>query len=378
MVPGRRTLRALLAVALSGVAAGGCGGSASGTKPGGDGSYLTALYPTLEQYGMISIRNGAVVPNHGVVPYELNTPLFSDYAVKFRTVWTPPGTAAVYSDSDTLDFPVGTIITKSFGFRDDLRKPAPAVKWVETRVFVRQAAGWKGVSYAWNDAQTSAAVNYGGGTVPVSWIDESGSTVSTDYLVPNGNQCTVCHSRRDPVSDTDVTTLIGPKARNLNRGHLYEAGEENQLAHLAAAGMLTGAPANPAAQAPRLPVWDDPSTGTTDERARAYLEVNCAHCHSEQGFARTTGLYLGVGQAQWSHLGVCKPPVAVGEATGGFLYDVVPGDPDHSILTYRIASTGPATMMPQIGRSVTDRQGLQLVRDWVSGLMGNAPDCNGH
>ena len=67
--------------------------------------------------------------------------------------------------------------------------------------------------------------------------------------------------------------------------------------------------------------------------------------------------------------------MAVGEATGGFLYDVVPGDPDHSILTYRVASAQPATMMPQIGRSVTDRAGMQLVRDWVSGLKGTAPDC---
>jgi len=327
---------------------------------------------------MISIENGTVVPNEGVVPYELNTPLFSDYAVKFRTLWMPPGTAAAYDDSAALDFPVGTIVTKSFGFRDDLRKAAPAVKWVETRVFVRQPAGWKGVSYAWNEAQTSAGINYGGGAVPVSWIDEAGARVSTDYLVPNGNQCTVCHSQRDPVSNTDVTTLIGPKARNLNRNHLFPGGEQNQLAHLAAQGMLTGAPADPASRVPRLAVWNDPSTGTTEERARAYLEVNCAHCHSEQGFARTTGLYLGVAQNQWSHLGLCKPPVAVGESTGGFLYDVVPGDPDHSILTHRIASTEPATMMPQIGRSLTDAQGLQLLREWVDGLKGNAPDCNGH
>jgi uncharacterized repeat protein (TIGR03806 family) len=380
MMAARQNMLALLAVALSGAAAGGCGNSgnaAAPTKPGGDGSYTTALYPKLEQYGMVSIKDGAVVPNEGVVPYELNTPLFSDYAVKFRTLWMPPGTAAAYNESDALDFPVGTIVTKSFGFRDDLRKAAPAVKWVETRVFVRQPAGWKGVSYGWNDAQTSAAINYGGGAVPVSWIDETGSAVSTDYVVPNGNQCTVCHSHHEPGASADTTNLLGPKARNLNRNHLYASGEENQLAHLAAAGMLTGAPADPASQAPRLAVWNDPSTGTTEERARAYLDVNCAHCHSEQGFARTTGLYLGVAQTQWSHLGVCKPPVAVGEATGGFLYDVVPGDPDHSILDHRLTSTEPATMMPQIGRSVSDKQGTQLVRDWITGLKGNAPDCNG-
>jgi uncharacterized repeat protein (TIGR03806 family) len=371
--------QALLAVALLGAAAG-CGGSSptnTATRPGGDGTYVTALYPKLDQYGMVSIQNGTVVANDGVTPYELNTPLFSDYAVKYRTVWMPPGTAATYNDSAALEFPVGTIVTKSFGFRDDMRKAQPSVKWVETRVFVRQPAGWKGVSYAWNDAQTSASINLGGGAVPMSWIDASGNPVSTDYVVPNGNQCTECHSLHDATSNTDVTTLIGPKARNLNRDHAYPSGTENQLAHWVAAGMLTGAPAAPATQAPKLPVWNDPSTGTTDQRARAYLEVNCAHCHNANGFARTTGLFLTVDQTAWSSLGVCKPPVAVGMATGGFLYDVVPGDPDHSILPYRVGSTTPATMMPQIGRSVVDAEGLQLVRDWVTGLQGATPSTCG-
>src|SRR5262249_432361 len=82
----------------------------------------------------------------------------------------------------------------------------PAVKWLETRVFVRQASGWKGVSYAWNEAQTSAAINYGGGAVPVSFIDESGATVHTDYVVPDGNQCTASHSPPAPAPTTPPPT----------------------------------------------------------------------------------------------------------------------------------------------------------------------------
>lgn len=347
-----------------------CGGQAPGpVKPGGDGTYMTAFYPTLEQYGMVSIQNGAVVANDGVVHYELNTPLFSDYAVKYRTVWMPNGASAAWNETDALDFPAGTIVTKSFGFRDDLRKANPDVKWIETRVFVRQASGWKGVSYAWNDAQTSATVNYGGGTVPVSWIDEAGATVTDQYVVPNGNQCIQCHSHRDTATNTDVLNLIGPKARNLNR--------DGQLAHWAATGLLTGAPADPS-QTDRLPVWNDPATGSLNDRARAYLEVNCAHCHSEKGFARTTGLYLDVKETRPSSLGICKPPVAVGVASGGFLYDIVPGDPDHSILTHRLESDAPAVMMPQIGRAAVDKDGVQLIRDWVTALKGTVPDCAGH
>jgi uncharacterized repeat protein (TIGR03806 family) len=356
-------MRALLLAVLLG-----CGGSKP-CQPGGDGAYVNDLYASLDQYCMVSIENGQVAVHEGVTEYDLNTPLFSDSAVKVRTVWLPKGATVSYSDTGVLDFPVGTIFTKSFGFRDDLRKASPAVSWVETRVYVHQPAGWKGVSYAWNAARTQATKNSGGGHVAQSWIDESGATVTADYLVPNGNQCGECHS------ENSAETPIGPKARNLNKTFHYAGGDDNQLAHWAAAGFLTGAPAD-LAQAPKLPVWNDASTGTPERRARAYLEVNCAHCHNPAGFARTTGLYLTYDETDPSSLGVCKPPVAVGEASGGFLYDVVPGDPDHSIMAYRVASIEPAVMMPQIGRSIVDPAGVQLVRDWIAGL--TSPSCNGH
>jgi hypothetical protein len=70
---------------------------------------------------------------------------------------------------------------------------------------------------------------------------------------------------------------------------------------------------------------------------------------------------------------VCKPPVAAGPATGGYLYDIVPGDPDHSILTHRIESTQPGILMPPLGRSVVDQAGVALVADWISGISGSCP-----
>jgi uncharacterized repeat protein (TIGR03806 family) len=358
----RGGLAAAVAAGLVGaLAAGGCNG----------GGQVGSFYSSLDQYGMVSLQNGQIVPNAGVMPYDLNTPLFSDGAVKFRTVWVPPGLTAPYDDQNVLDLPVGSVLTKSFGFRDDLRKETPAVHWVETRVFLHQPAGWKGVSYRWDDAQRTATVDYGGGLVPIAWTDEAGNAVSTNYLVPNGNQCVQCHN------SASVTTPIGPKVRNLNKTFAYADGTDNQLEHWAQAGLLAGAPADPTA-APRLATWNDPTTGTVAERARAYLEANCAHCHSEGGFARTTGLFLSSAVTSPSQFGVCKPPVAVGEASGGFLYDVVPGDPDHSIMTYRMASTTPSVMMPQIGRSIVDEAGLQLIRDWITGLKGTVPDCAGH
>jgi uncharacterized repeat protein (TIGR03806 family) len=371
----RRRYRALAVAAAACAAA--CGGPQAATcRPGGDGSYLQDFYPTLDKYCVVSLQKGAIVPYAGVTPYDLNTPLFSDSAVKLRTVWMPDGTHATYSATQVFEFPTGTIFTKSFGFRDDLRKPQPALRWIETRVFIKQAAGWKAVSYTWDDAQKTATLDYAGGLLPISWLDEAGNPASAQYLVPNGNQCKECHGQHDAVSNTDATLVIGPKARNLNKTFHYATGDENQLAHWTAAGLLTGAPADPA-KAPRLAAWNDPASGTVAERARAYLEVNCAHCHSEGGLARTTGLFLWADVTAPSSYGVCKPPVAVGEASGGFLYDVVPGDPDHSILAFRLGSTRPSVMMPQISRSIVDTAGLALVRDWVTGLNGTVPGCSG-
>lgn len=346
----------------------------AGCTPGGDGTYRSALYPRLADYCMVAVSGGTLIPRDGVTPYELNSPLFTDYAVKYRTVWVPSGTQVAYATDTTdqvLDFPVGTIITKSFGYRADLRDATSPVTWVETRVLVRQDEKWKGVSYAWDAAQSGAEVNYGGGYVDgISWLDEGGAKVVPTYVVPNGNQCITCHAV------DNATSLLGPKARNLNRDFDYDTGRENQLVHWSRIGLLSGAPKDPA-QMPRLAAAHDPASGSLDDRARAYLEANCAHCHSSRGFARTTGLYLWASEQAPDTLGVCKPPVAVGEASGGFLYDIVGGDPDHSIMVFRMESTAPAVMMPQIGRSLVDKEGVALVREWITSLKGRVPACNG-
>ncbi|MBS2025844.1 MAG: hypothetical protein JST92_25870, partial [Deltaproteobacteria bacterium] len=191
---------------------------------------------------------------------------------------------------------------------------------------------------------------------------------TTSYLVPSSTQCRQCHVL------SNVTTLIGPKARNLNRDFAYSTGTENQLAHWTSLGLLTGAPAPSAA--PKLAVWNDPSTGTVDARARAYLETNCAHCHNAGGEARTTGLFLLTSETDPAVYGVCKQPVAAGPGSGGHTYDIVPGDPDNSILPFRMTSTQAGILMPQIGRSVEDKAGVALVRDWITGIAAGTSTCH--
>ena len=347
---------------------GGPAGVCTTPRAGFDLPTAVAKYPTLSSLCLFDVaRSGAtarLTPRAGLVPYDLNTPLFSDYTWKSRWILLPAGTKATYRPDTVFDFPVGTLIVKTFGFAADLRRPTDDVKLVETRVMVRSADGWIGLPYVWSDDQADAALTVGGAVKSASWVGVDGAPQSTDhYLVPSTAQCAQCHA-----DDAHVFQPIGPKARNLNRALVYPDGaSDNQLAHWTRLGLLDGAPADPAS-APRLPTWNDPATGSLDERARAWLEVNCAHCHDPHGTARTTGLFLDTAVTDLGQRGLCKPPVAAGPGSGGRAWDISPGKPDDSILIFRVESTAPALMMPALGRSVVHAEGVALLREWIAAM----------
>lgn len=309
-------------------------------------------------------RDGpAQLPNGGVLPYDLNTALFSDYATKHRFVWMPPGTSATYSARDSFAFPVGTVLIKTFSYPFDLRAPEHGERLIETRLLVRRASGWDPITYLWNAEQTEATRRVIGARVPVQWTHVDGSERALTFRVPNTNQCKECHEEHN-----GVVGPLGPKARHLNKDHAYEDGVANQLARWTAVGYLQGAPSP--ASAPRAAVFDDATTGSIAERARSYLDVNCAHCHNQTGAARTSGLYLSIDEVDPPRYGVCKAPVAAGQGTGGRKVDIVPGEPDASILVYRMESTAPGIAMPELGRQAVHDEALDVIRAWIEELPG--------
>ncbi len=322
-------------------------------------------YRNLSEYGLFEGPLADQVPAEGVLPYDLNTPLFSDYAGKARFVYLPPGAAATYTENGVLEFPEGAILVKTFYYSHDLRDPALGRRILETRLLVRKASGWDTYSYIWNDAQTEAVYSVAGGQKSVSWIHYDGAERNINYLIPNKNQCKGCHSVDEEIMP------IGPKVRNLNKSFPYATGAENQLTKWQAAGFLTGAP-DPAA-APRVPNAFTPGDGTLNEKARAYLDVNCAHCHNLRGPANNSGLLLDWGQTDSTALGFCKAPVAAGQGSGGLQFDIVAGHPELSIMVYRMNSTNPAVAMPELARTVIHDEGVQLIRDWIASHTG---DCN--
>lgn len=314
--------------------------------------------PSLDAYGLFT-DSSARDPNPALTPYALNTPLFSDYAEKSRFVFLPPGTKAAYAPTGTFTFPVGATLVKTFAYPADLRAPKAKLKFIETRLLIRQAQGWVALNYVWNDAQTKAVLKRGGVRLPVSVIDRAGLPLTIDYAVPNANQCKECHSLAGKL------TPIGPKARNLNGELAYRSGRENQLAHWTRAGLLSGAPMPQAA--PRMAVWTDAKAPVSD-RARAYLDVNCGHCHNPAGMASNSGLFLNLEEADPAKRGIWRRPVAAGRGSGGLEFDIDPGRPEASILLHRMKSVEPGVMMPELGRSLVDQDGVALIRDYLRSL----------
>ncbi|MBB5519527.1 SO2930 family diheme c-type cytochrome [Amphiplicatus metriothermophilus] len=334
---------------------------------------------TLSEWGVLRAKDGVLELAAGTTPYDLATPLFSDYALKLRTVWTPTGTAATYDEMEAFDFPVGTIVTKTFYYetgesRDVVRADGTrtatdgamslsGVRLLETRILARREQGWAAFAYVWNEAQTQARLKRAGDVIPLTLERPDGRREDFAYLVPNANQCAGCHATN---AETRAIQPIGLKARHLNKPSAFHPGF-NQLDAWRLKGLLAG-DFKSAAAAPRNADWTD-----TDEplaaRARAYLDVNCSHCHSPVGPAGTSGLDLEPG-ADGPALGLCKAPIAAGSGSGGRPYGIVPGAPGESILLFRMETKDPAAMMPELGRAVVHEEGAALIRNWIAGMEG--------
>lgn len=310
----------------------------------------------LSDYGFFTGPLKNLAPTNRLINYELATPLFSDYSVKDRFIYLPQGQHMKYVSDGLPEFPDSTIIIKNFAY---INKNHEKVM-IETRLLVKDPAdqNWKVMAYLWNKEQTDAEKFIIGKKIPIELQDNQGQIITTNYQVPNTNDCKSCH-----VNNSKLTP-IGPKLRNLN---FTRNGETiDQLTQWASAGEITGLP--PANKITRLPDFRDSVHFSLEERARAYLDVNCAHCHTKGGDAYNTGLFLEYEQHDPNALGIMKSPVSAGGGAGGMNFDIVPGKASSSILAYRMNSTEPGTAMPELARTLIHKEGVDLVVKWINGM----------
>jgi uncharacterized repeat protein (TIGR03806 family) len=294
-------------------------------------------------------------PGESMLPFAPITALFSDGAVKERLVYVPGGKAASYVADEAFEFPTGSALVKTFGFPD----ASGRLRVIETRVMLRHDDGWQAWAYVWNEDGTDAELKIAGAKVTIETVDAAGEPLSFVYSVPNKNQCKACHAVSGEIAP------LGPKARNLNASFAYHDGTANQLERWREHGILDGLP--DIADIDAVPDWRD-DTAPLDGRARAWLDVNCAHCHRREGPASNSGLYLTWNEPPGPSLGINKRPVAAGRGSGDRAFDIAPGDPDGSILLYRVESTEAGVMMPELGRALEDPDAAALLRAWIADL----------
>ena len=317
----------------------------------------TGLFPyrRLSTYGFFEGEMKNLLPVSEVLPYAPASSLFTDYAWKSRFIFFPEGEKALLSANE-ISFPKGTILIKNFYYPTDFRNPEKGRRIIETRLMIHEEKGWQAYPYIWNEEQTEAILKIVGGELEVKFKDSYGKDQLINYIVPNKNQCKSCHNKNE------ILSPIGVQVKHLNHSFDYGSKKENQLIHWTNAGKLEGFE-SPESH-PSLINYEDKNQALAD-RAMAYLDINCAHCHRAEGPASTSGLFLTFDQKDQMKLGVNKPPVAAGKGAGSFKYDIVPGKPDESILTFRMNSTEVGIAMPELGRTTIHREGLELIRQWI-------------
>ena len=314
-------------------------GIAGLTKPS-DEAVLLAKYPkSLSEYGFYDDSKLGFTPNKELVYYDLDEPLFSDHSEKFRYIYIPDGKAAQATGNGLIEFPVGSAIIKNFGYMQDGK-----MRLIETRLLLRREKEWLALPYVWNEKQDDAVLKLAGARMSVSFTDPKDKKRTIDYAVPNKNQCKECHGVDDGIINSVMP--IGPKIRNLTSLSIRRLINKDKLT--------------------LNKVYDQPVKINIEEQARAYLDINCAHCHNPKGSASNSGLFLEYEQRNPVSYGIYKRPVAAGRGSGGLEYAIKPGYAEDSIIIHRMKSNDAGVAMPQIGRAITHDEGVELISRWIN------------
>lgn len=317
-------------------------------------------YNSLAEYNFFEGDIKNLEPVEGVVPYDLNSGLFTDYALKKRFVYMPAGSKASYtSDGETLNFPVGTALIKIFYYDNAGTNRTTVI--IETRIMIKKQEGWIFANYVWNSDMTEAVLTPTGSTRQIGWY-QGNLYRSVNYRIPSEGQCATCHTLND------IPTPIGTKPQNLNKNYNYPGGiTKNQLAKWVEYGYLNLVPATVQSTVD----WADASQSLS-LRARSYLDINCAHCHTQGAYCGYTPMDLAFNKTHIdTNLGICVAPQDF--VTGDQQYLIAKQDAEGSLLAFRIKTSDPAEMMPILGRTVTHREGISLIEQWINAMSEPCP-----
>ncbi|MCB0461951.1 MAG: hypothetical protein R2816_12440 [Flavobacteriaceae bacterium] len=320
----------------------------------------TVPYETLSEYNFFEGNMADLNPVYGVLPYKIISSLFIDYANAKTFVWMPKDSTAIYvNDYSVLDFPTGSVLITTHYFENVL--PNNSSKMIETRLLIKKESEWIMANYKWNEQQTEATYTTEGSFVNVDLLHDN-TEKNVTYKIPNYSECFTCHNK------SDVIEPIGTKPQNLNSKLMFNDGLKNQLKKWVEFGYLED---NLPANIVSVVDWQDESQ-PLDLRVRSYFDINCAHCHSNDGYCNYASMRFEFNKtADISNLGVCVESVFYINPT--ISHVVKPGVLERSALYFRMNSTEDQYKMPIIGRVQKHDEGLTLIEEWINSL---STDCN--
>lgn len=286
----------------------------------------------LSEYGIYSGTVSDLVPSSDFKLYELASTAFSDFSEKQRLLKLPAGTQLQFSGNGLPLFPEGSLLVKTFFYHHDKRYPAKGKQLIETRVLIKSGDTWLAATYKWNEEQTDGFLIESGSYKSVNWIDAAGKGKVVSYRIPSNAECKSCHQSGNTIIP------IGPKLRNMNREVIRDGESVNQLRYFMKNGIIgsfnTG-------ELEAFPDWHD-ETAPLEKRGRAYLEINCAHCHSDNGSCSIRSVRFPY-------------EVSAGSATI---------KEERDMIETRMQSGN----MPKLGTTVIDDEGLTLIKAYLKTL----------
>jgi uncharacterized repeat protein (TIGR03806 family) len=300
----------------------------------------------------------ALEPGPDLIPYEVNSALWTDGAFKPRYMVVPPTAHIVIRADGSWEFPDGSILIKVFGFEFEVGAPESR-RAVETRFMVLREGEWEFTTYRWNDEGTEAEMLNELLTVTYT-LDDHGESTELDYLFPDQEACVTCHG-------PGIVRVLGPKTAQLNRDHDYGGLVENQLVAMGEIDLFgTDTEIDPTV----LPRMANPQKhqGSLEEQARAYLDANCAHCHQPSGWAAAS-IELDLRyETPLANTHLCDPMLFPGWEG---VPRVAPGDPEGSGVLQRFLLDD-ELRMPSLGSSTVDGSGAEVIADWIQ-LLDTCP-----
>lgn len=301
-----------------------------------------------------------MVPAPGLIPYDLIVPFWSDGAVKTRYIAVPKGTHLGFSPSGEWTFPSGVVFIKTFELPIDAAHPQRRRR-LETRLLVRDSAGGVyGVVYKWRSDNSDADLLPGPSvTEAIPIVGQDGSVHQQMWYYPSRENCLTCHNAHTP-------GVLGLKTRQLNRTMTYPSGvTDNELRTLNHLQLLQPAVAD--TDLPTLPTLAAGSdmSRSLEDRARSYLDANCAHCHRPGG---TVAYFDARYTTPLARQELIDGPILINEGIDR-PHVIAPHDIWRSIAYMRADSNGDIRM-PPIARETIDEPGMRILHDWILSLPG--------